>query len=323
MTSMTSTAETYRAYSGPALFSMGFRPFFLFAALWAAFAVPIWVAAFAGWLPAEHFDRNWHAHEMLFGYLSGVIAGFLLTAVPNWTGRLPVAGAPLAGLVLLWCAGRVAMLVPEFAAAPFIDAAFLFVFAAVIGREIIAGRNVRNIKGAGASVDIGVANVLSHAPAASVDPDLATARRAHRRRRRRDARGADRRADCAELHAQLDGQAQTSRPSPLHPIALRHQSTLIGQRGLALVHVGHFAASLTHRGPRMLTLAGALQLCAARRAGAAGAPAVEPLVLVLHARLLVAGVGALPERSGRRCPIGVVPAASGLHAHHRRRLSAS
>ena len=94
---MTSTAERYRTYQGPALFSMGFRPFFLLAALWAAIAVPIWVAAFSGWLPAEHFNRDWHAHEMVFGYLSGVIAGFLLTAVPNWTGRLPVTGAPLMG----------------------------------------------------------------------------------------------------------------------------------------------------------------------------------------------------------------------------------
>src|SRR5512145_1604115 len=112
MTHMSSSAERYRSHAGPALFSMGFRPFFLLAALWAAFAVPIWMAAFLGWLPETHFDRAWHAHEMVFGYLSGVIAGFLLTAVPNWTGRLPVSGAPLSWLVLLWCAGRVAMLIP-------------------------------------------------------------------------------------------------------------------------------------------------------------------------------------------------------------------
>jgi uncharacterized protein involved in response to NO len=74
----TTTAERYRAYQGHPLFSMGFRPFFLLATLWAALVVPVWVAAFAGWLPIEHFNRDWHAHEMLFGYLSGVIAGFLL-----------------------------------------------------------------------------------------------------------------------------------------------------------------------------------------------------------------------------------------------------
>jgi uncharacterized protein involved in response to NO len=119
----TATAERYRAYRGHPLFSMGFRPFFLIAALWA-FAIPIWIGANAGWLPAHHFTRAWHAHEMLFGYLSGVIAGFLLTAVPNWTGRLPVTGGPLVALVLLWCAGRAAMLIPFFPAAPVIDSAF-------------------------------------------------------------------------------------------------------------------------------------------------------------------------------------------------------
>ena len=167
----TTTAERYRAYQGHPLFSMGFRPFFLLATLWAALAVPIWVAAFAGWLPIEHFNRDWHAHEMLFGYLSGVIAGFLLTAVPNWTGRLPVTGAPLMALVLLWCAGRAAMLIPDFAAAPIIDSAFLFVFAAVIGREIIAGRNIRNAPVLLLLTVLASANLLSHLR--SVDPELA------------------------------------------------------------------------------------------------------------------------------------------------------
>src|SRR5512147_1282396 len=104
----TTTAQRYRMYEGPALFSMGFRPFFLAAALWAALSIPIWIASYVGWIPSV--TRDWHVHEMLFGYLGGVIAGFLLTAVPNWTGRLPVAGASLAALFSLWAAGRVAML---------------------------------------------------------------------------------------------------------------------------------------------------------------------------------------------------------------------
>ena len=164
----TTTAERYRAYRGHPLFSMGFRPFFLVAALWAAFAIPIWIGANAGWLPAHHFTRAWHAHEMLFGYLSGVIAGFLLTAVPNWTGRLPVTGGPLVALVLLWCAGRAAMLIPFFTAAPVIDSAFLFVFAIVVGREIVAGRNARNLPVLILLTVLGCANVLSHIPT----PDL-------------------------------------------------------------------------------------------------------------------------------------------------------
>ena len=107
---MDSTAQQMRAYTGPALFSFGFRPFVLFGALWAALVVPIWTLAYMGLIPAEFASRDWHVHEMLFGYLAAIVAGFLLTAVPNWTGRLPVVGAPLAALFALWVAGRVAML---------------------------------------------------------------------------------------------------------------------------------------------------------------------------------------------------------------------
>lgn len=159
---MTTTAERYRSYRGTALFSMGFRPFFLFSAAWAALAVPLWIAAYLGWLP--HFTRDWHVHEMLFGYLSGVIAGFLLTAVPNWTGRLPVTGGPLAALFALWAAGRAAMLVSATpsVAASIIDSLFLFALAAIIAREVLAGRNVRNLPVCVLVSVLGVANVLSH-----------------------------------------------------------------------------------------------------------------------------------------------------------------
>jgi uncharacterized protein involved in response to NO len=142
---MTTTAEQYRAFKGIALFGMGFRPFFLFASLWAALSVPLWVASFMGWLP--QFSRDWHTHEMLFGYVGGVIAGFLLTAIPNWTGRLPVAGAPLAGLFALWVAGRLAMLAQANlgAWAGAIDALFLIALAFIVWREVLAGKNMRNL----------------------------------------------------------------------------------------------------------------------------------------------------------------------------------
>lgn len=157
----TTTAERYRKYEGPALFSMGFRPFFLSAALWAALSVPIWIASYLGWLPSV--TRDWHVHEMLFGYLASVIAGFLLTAVPNWTGRLPVAGASLAALFSLWAAGRVAMLAaPDSVFSSAIDSAFLFALAAIIAREVIAGRNVRNLPVCVLVLTLGVANVLTH-----------------------------------------------------------------------------------------------------------------------------------------------------------------
>lgn len=141
------TAADRRAYRGPALFSFGFRPFFLFGATWAALAVPLWLWAYAGPGPTLGVDRDWHVHEMLFGYLAAVISGFLLTAVPNWTGRMPVMGAPLAGLFSLWALGRLAMISPWRATpwAMVADSLFLLVFAAVIWREIVASRNTRNL----------------------------------------------------------------------------------------------------------------------------------------------------------------------------------
>ena len=101
-----------RDYQGPALLSYGFRPFFLFGSLYAGLAILAWLPMFYGELALStaFAPRDWHIHEMLYGYVPAIVAGFLLTAIPNWTGRLPVCGAPLAALVLLWLAGRIAML---------------------------------------------------------------------------------------------------------------------------------------------------------------------------------------------------------------------
>lgn len=163
---MATTAESIRRYEGPAVFSFGFRPFFLFSAVWAALAVPIWIVSFTlgdGMIGAAD-GRVWHIHEMLFGYLSGVIAGFLLTAVPNWTGRLPVTGAGLAGLFALWLAGRAAGFAPAAFATPasIVDSAFLVVFAAVIWREVLAARNRRNLPVCLMVTMLAAANVAFH-----------------------------------------------------------------------------------------------------------------------------------------------------------------
>jgi uncharacterized protein involved in response to NO len=140
-----------RDYAGPALFSYGFRPFFLSAAVWAAFGVVLWLPQYFGMfaLPTRFGALDWHIHEMLFGYVAASIAGFLLTAVPNWTGRLPVNGAPLAALWALWIVGRFAMLLSGQIGgltAAVIDVAFLAALAAVAAREIIAGKNWRNLR---------------------------------------------------------------------------------------------------------------------------------------------------------------------------------
>jgi uncharacterized protein involved in response to NO len=136
---------------GPALLSYGFRPFFLLGALYAGAAVLIWLPLLDGEisLPGALSLLDWHVHEMLFGYVAAVITGFLLTAIPNWTGRLPIQGMPLLALVLVWIAGRAAVdasALIGWLAAALIDAAFLALVAAAAAREIVAGRNWRNLK---------------------------------------------------------------------------------------------------------------------------------------------------------------------------------
>ena len=84
-------------FQGPALFRHGFRPFFLGAGIWSAVAVFIWLAIIRGdmSLPTVFAPAPWHAHEMLFGFAAAAVAGFMLTAIPNWTGRMPLQGMPL------------------------------------------------------------------------------------------------------------------------------------------------------------------------------------------------------------------------------------
>ncbi len=150
MTSRGPAIPRYRQYEGPALLREGFRPFFLAAGLWSALAMAIW-----GWqfghglmLPTAFGWAGWHAHEMVFGYLFAALAGFLLTAVPNWTGRMPLQGAPLAALSALWLVGRLAVLTSAVIGpwtAMVLDLAFPAALLAVLAREVVAGRNWRNL----------------------------------------------------------------------------------------------------------------------------------------------------------------------------------
>ena len=159
-----STAATRRAYRGPALFSFGFRPFYLLGALWSALVVPLWLWSYLAGGPGM-LTRDWHVHEMLFGFLAAVVAGFLTTAVPNWTGRMPIIGAPLGQLVGLWLAGRVAMLFQASlgaAAVGVIDSLFLLVFASVLWREVLAGRNWRNLPVCGLATALALGNIAFH-----------------------------------------------------------------------------------------------------------------------------------------------------------------
>ncbi len=130
--------------------SWGFRPFFLSAALWALFGMALWVPMLLGLLalPSAFDPVSWHAHEALFGYLGAVLAGFLLTAVPSWTGRSPLAGWPLLGLLALWVLGRIAVAASETLAAwavAAIDVSCLVVLGGYVAREVVAAGNWRNL----------------------------------------------------------------------------------------------------------------------------------------------------------------------------------
>lgn len=172
----------YRPHAGPAIFSAGFRPFFLLSALWAAIAIPLWLALFAGRtdLPTALAPAVWHVHEMIFGFGAATVAGFLLTAIPNWTGRMPLQGGPLAVLVLLWAAGRLGVLLSEWIGAPAalaLDLAFPAVFFAVVAREIVAGRNWRNLPMTVALALLFAANLLVHLEAVGVAATAAVGNR--------------------------------------------------------------------------------------------------------------------------------------------------
>jgi uncharacterized protein involved in response to NO len=171
-------------YGGPALLSYGFRPFFLLGSIWAGLEVLAWLPMFFGELrlTTAFSPVDWHIHEMLFGYVPAVVAGFLLTAIPNWTGRLPLQGGPLLGLVLAWLAGRVAVTSSGeigWLAAAAVDAAFLVLMAAAAAREVVAGKNWSNLKivallsllalaNLGFHIEAHIAGTASHATRAGI-----------------------------------------------------------------------------------------------------------------------------------------------------------
>jgi uncharacterized protein involved in response to NO len=156
------------AGSRPApVLAKGFRPFFLLGAIFAAVIVPLWVLALFGVMRVGgHLDPvTWHAHEMVFGFGGAIVAGFLLTAVGNWTQRETATGAALLGLVLLWLGGRVALaagdLVPAWLAAT-IDTSFLPAVAIAIGRPLFATKNRRNFVVLAMLLVMAAANVGLH-----------------------------------------------------------------------------------------------------------------------------------------------------------------
>jgi uncharacterized protein involved in response to NO len=147
--------------------ALGFRAFFLLAALAALLLIMLWKAIYGGKLPAVgYFPHNyWHAHEMLFGYTAAVIAGFLLTAVRNWTGRQTSQGECLAGLCLLWLYGRIAPFYAGEIPAAFIallDFTFLPALAYQIGKPILQAGQYRSLVFVGLLLAMAAGNGLVH-----------------------------------------------------------------------------------------------------------------------------------------------------------------
>jgi uncharacterized protein involved in response to NO len=169
------TERHRQRHSGIAFFRNAFRPFFLGAGLWAIVVLFVRATELLGYgVSALAFaDLNrWHAHELLFGYGAAVVAGFALTAIPNWTGRLPVAGTALAILAGLWFIGRMAALTPSLPGPVHfaVDAAFLPTLAALAAREIVAAKNHRNIPVAGLIALLALGNIVFHLEDAGVIP---------------------------------------------------------------------------------------------------------------------------------------------------------
>ncbi|MDZ4736416.1 MAG: NnrS family protein [Rhodospirillaceae bacterium] len=162
------TTGNWERHGGPPILRHGFRPFFLVSALWAGTAVALWLPMLLGWigLPSAFDSHAWHAHEMIFGFVAAAVAGFILTAIPNWTGRLPLRGLPLLCLLSVWFAGRLAVafsltIGPTIAAA--IDLAFLILLVGFALREIVAGRNWQNLPIGFVLFGFIAANALMHA----------------------------------------------------------------------------------------------------------------------------------------------------------------
>ena len=302
------TAAAIRAHRGPAVFSVGLRPFFLFSALWAAIAAPLWLYAFLSGGPV---GLSWHVHEMLFGYTGGIVVGFLLTAVPNWTGRLPVVGTPLALLFGLWLAGRAAMLAMALNAdlasevwPLIIDGLFLFAMAGVVWREVLAGKNWRNVPVAVMVTLFALANAGFHLEAGAGGVANLSTRLGL--------------AVVALLIAVIGGRVtpsftrnwQTRRGGPMPAVSGRLDVVTLAVTAAGLVA---WSVAPTHPAAGALLLAsGGLNLVRLVR-WRGDATMAEPLVWILHLGYLWLAAGLLFTGLSVAAP-GLVPPSVGVHA---------
>ena len=278
MNTLAADAATHRPV--PAFLTHGFRPFFLAAGLWSVSALLLWIVMFAtgSTVPSRFDPLAWHIHEMLFGFVMAAVAGFLLTAIPNWTRRRPLSGAPLTLLTGLWLLGRISCLISALLPpwlAIVADLSFPLVLAGVATREIAAGRNHRNLPLIAAVTVLTIANLLMHLEAAGVALPA----------------GLGWRLGLAAVIVLISVVAGRIVPSfTRNWLAKRQAVNLpvapggIDRAALGVLHVGLFAwVFLPECQPvgLILLLGAALNLWRLLR-WCGGATAAEPLLLVLH-----------------------------------------
>lgn len=157
---------TVKETSIAAILGLAFRPFFLLAASFSAIAIPLWVLMLTGKLNHSPYGNAlfWHGHEMLFGFGAAVLAGFLLTAVQNWTSTPGLKGKPLGYLVALWLCARILMIWPVIPPIfiAIIDTSFLLLVAGIFSLPLIKTKNYRNLILVLALLLMAVANGISH-----------------------------------------------------------------------------------------------------------------------------------------------------------------
>lgn len=164
---MVANTRKILAWQNQTILTYGFRPFFLGGTLYAILAMLLWIGMlFEGFTLPTRFDPiSWHAHEFLYGYLMAIEAGFLLTAVPNWSGRPPLTGWSLAALFMLWLIGRVAMAISALISleiAILADLSMPLVLLIIIAYDIICGKSWRNLIIIGIFLVQIVGNVIFH-----------------------------------------------------------------------------------------------------------------------------------------------------------------
>jgi len=173
-----SSQLSYRSdlnFSYPALFSLGFRPFFLLAAVFAVVLMLIWALELRG-ITFENYYPSilWHSHELIFGFTTAVISGFLLTAVGNWTGKVMLHGHGLAALVLLWFAGRILPFLPvEPLVVAVVDLAFYPLLIAAITKPILQNGKMKNMVFVIFCGLMALMNLLVHLDVLNIAPNMA------------------------------------------------------------------------------------------------------------------------------------------------------